>query len=90
MIRETDSISGNSRALPAPAIRLVTVNPGPTWQHRPVALTPRWKDDRHAMISQAAYSRAAGRGFSPGHELEDWLEAERLVDARLMGEHDCY
>jgi hypothetical protein len=26
------------------------------------------------------------RGFSPGHELEDWLTAENEIDARLTGE----
>jgi hypothetical protein len=42
------------------------------------------------MIAQAAYTRAASRGFPPGHELEDWLAAEALIDARLVGERDCY
>lgn len=31
---------------------------------------------RHAMIEEAAYYRAERRGFAPGHELEDWLQAE--------------
>jgi Protein of unknown function (DUF2934) len=31
---------------------------------------------RHALIAEAAYYRAQRRGFAPGHELEDWLEAE--------------
>lgn len=30
---------------------------------------------RHA-IAEAAYYRAQGRGFVPGHELEDWLFAQ--------------
>lgn len=38
-------------------------------------------DERHARIAQAAYLRAARRSFEPGHELEDWLQAEREVDA---------
>ncbi|WP_295580094.1 DUF2934 domain-containing protein [uncultured Lamprocystis sp.] len=32
-------------------------------------------------ISAAAYYRAEARGFEPGHELEDWVEAEREVTA---------
>ena len=28
-------------------------------------------------ISIAAYYKAEERGFDPGHEMEDWLEAER-------------
>jgi hypothetical protein len=34
---------------------------------------------RYAMIADAAYFRAEQRGFIPGHELEDWLAAERLI-----------
>jgi hypothetical protein len=39
---------------------------------------------RAALIAQAAFIRAEKRGFSPGHEMEDWLEAESEVDAELM------
>ncbi len=28
---------------------------------------------------------AASRNFTPGHELDDWLEAERTVHAKLYG-----
>ena len=31
---------------------------------------------RCAMIAEAAYYRAERRGFAPGHELEDWVQAE--------------
>ena len=40
-------------------------------------------EDVGAMIATAAYYLAAARNFSPGHELDDWLEAERTVHARL-------
>jgi hypothetical protein len=36
---------------------------------------------REALIATAAYYRAQKRGFKPGHETEDWLAAEREVDA---------
>lgn len=39
---------------------------------------------RHALIEHCAYLRAERRGFEPGHELEDWYEAEREIDARLF------
>lgn len=32
---------------------------------------------RHERIARAAYERANRRGFAPGHELDDWLAAER-------------
>lgn len=34
-----------------------------------------------AMIEEAAYYRAEKRGFQPGNELDDWLEAEKEIDA---------
>ena len=39
---------------------------------------------RAALIAKAAYFRAENRNFEPGHELEDWLEAEAEVDAQLL------
>jgi hypothetical protein len=36
--------------------------------------------ERHDRIARAAYRRAQERGFEPGHDLEDWLEAEREID----------
>lgn len=38
---------------------------------------------REALIAERAYYRAERRGFEPGHELEDWLEAEAEVDVIL-------
>lgn len=32
-------------------------------------------------ISRRAYEIAERRGFSPGHELDDWLQAEREIEA---------
>ena len=53
-------------AEPAPPIRA------------PAAIDP--SSSREALISTAAYYRAQKRGFRPGHEIEDWLAAEREVD----------
>ena len=38
---------------------------------------------RRAMIADEAYRRAAQRGFGGGDPYDDWLEAERAVDAAL-------
>lgn len=35
---------------------------------------------RHRRISEAAYYRAERRGFQPGAEDDDWLEAEKDLD----------
>jgi hypothetical protein len=39
--------------------------------------------ERHGLIEKAAYLRAEQRAFQTGHELEDWLAAEREVDQLL-------
>jgi hypothetical protein len=38
------------------------------------------------LVAEAAYYRAKERNFEPGHELEDWIEAESEVMARINGE----
>ena len=38
---------------------------------------------KRLMIVEAAYYCAEKRGFVPGHELEDWLEAEARVEFDL-------
>lgn len=35
---------------------------------------------REQMIAEAAYFHAERRGFSPGNELSDWLQAEADVE----------
>lgn len=41
-------------------------------------------EERYRLIAEAAYFRALRRGFSSGGEVQDWLEAEADVDARLQ------
>ena len=35
------------------------------------------------LIAEAAYYRAKERGFAPGYELQDWIEAEAEVMVRI-------
>ena len=42
-------------------------------------------DNRLAIIAEAAYFKSEKRGFQIGHDIEDWLEAEREL-AEIMGE----
>ncbi|MFZ5509641.1 MAG: DUF2934 domain-containing protein [Pseudomonadota bacterium] len=42
-------------------------------------------EERHRMIAEAAYFRALQRGLLDGYELGDWLDAEKEIDARLLG-----
>jgi hypothetical protein len=39
--------------------------------------------EREHRIRALAYAIAQQHGFTPGRELQDWLEAERRVDAEL-------
>lgn len=39
---------------------------------------------REQLIAEAAYFRAEQRGFAPGNEISDWLDAEADVE-RMLG-----
>ena len=39
----------------------------------------------HHMIEEAAFYIAMRRGFAPGNELGDWLQAEKDIDSLLHG-----
>ena len=40
-------------------------------------------DEVRKLVSEAAYYRAKQRGFKPGHEEEDWIQAEAEVLRRI-------
>lgn len=40
-------------------------------------------EQREQMISDAAYYFSESRGFTPGFEMADWLQAEKQVDASI-------
>lgn len=44
-----------------------------------LALIELAPQERWAVIAVAAYFRAEKRGFAPGGELQDWLDAEREI-----------
>ena len=50
---------------------------------KPAQRAPVSPEERRSMIAEAAYLRAERRGFGPGHETEDWLAAEKEVEALL-------
>ncbi len=51
--------------------------------HTPPAAQPINLD---AMIAEAAYYKAEKRGFSPGGDIRDWLEAKREILALVYGD----
>jgi len=46
----------------------------------PCARLQQW---RRCRIRELAYLKAEQRGFAPGHEIDDWREAEQEVDEEL-------
>lgn len=40
-------------------------------------------DERQRWIATAAYHRAERRGFAPGYEMQDWLDAEAEIDGLI-------
>jgi hypothetical protein len=44
------------------------------------AISPR---ERYEMIATMAYYRAEQRNFEPGHDVEDWLDCESMIDSML-------
>lgn len=40
-------------------------------------------EEIYRLIQEAAYYKAKARGFQPGHEVQDWIEAEAEVRMRL-------
>ena len=60
--------------------------PAAAKSQRVLAATPATavsEDERRGMIALAAYLRAESRGFAPGGEAEDWIAAEKEIDALL-------
>ena len=51
---------------------------------RPAASPAVAPDELRKLIAEAAYFRAKNRGFAPGYEIEDWVQAEAEVK-RLIG-----
>ena len=67
--------SGKRRAAPAKTQAVMTT----------ASVTAVSADERRGMIALAAYVRAERRGFAVGGEAQDWLAAEKEIDALLSG-----
>ena len=46
----------------------------------PKALSP---EELYRMIQETAYFKAKARDFAPGHDVQDWIEAEAEVRRQL-------
>jgi hypothetical protein len=50
-----------------------------------IALIECSPEERWKVIAVAAYHKAEKRGFAPGDELQDWVDAEKEIDSLLYG-----
>jgi Protein of unknown function (DUF2934) len=68
-------------AVPPVASPAASATPGSIAEMASQIATERPVDPevKRLMIAEAAYYCAEQRGFEPGHELEDWLEAEARI-----------
>ena len=41
-------------------------------------------DEFREMVAGNAYYRAEKRGFKPGHEMDDWFEAEQEITNQFL------
>lgn len=64
-----------------PPLRAVTSEP--QCEAVPQAAEAAPDAQRESLIRQAAYSVYLRRGCTPGHALQDWLEAEMEVERQL-------
>lgn len=77
------SLARRANARPAPAETWLGRRASGEWSAPGSARRFWWPslaEQREQRIREAAYLRAERRGFAPGHELEDWLDAEQEVD----------
>lgn len=48
-----------------------------------------WRAQNHDKVAVAAYFKAEARGFEPGKEMQDWLEAENEL-IRMLVPHEFF
>jgi hypothetical protein len=73
----------NEIAKPASRNSSRNISATPKTPGKPVTCNSMLDEIRRSMIAETAYHIAERRGFQPGHEMEDWLHAEREIDAAL-------
>ncbi len=70
---------------PAPTTRKTPAKPAKPAAAQPFeARAEISAEELRKLIAEAAYYRAKERGFAPGYEVDDWVQAEAEVK-RLIG-----
>lgn len=65
----------SAKAAPAASTRSAGANTTTT--------KPLSNEDLYNLIAETAYFKAKARGFAPGGEVQDWIEAEAEVRNRM-------
>jgi hypothetical protein len=65
-----------------PVVKTASPRSFKTAADAPSRLSP---EEVYRLIQESAYFKAKERGFAPGHEVQDWIEAEAEVRRRLDG-----
>jgi hypothetical protein len=55
----------------------------PATRRATAAEKPLSNEDLYKLIAETAYFKAKARGFEPGSEVKDWIEAEAEVRERM-------
>jgi len=76
----TPSRRRTDRKTTEPAAK-VTRFPSPIATDQPTAVEPTPSD-----IARRAFEIYCGRGYEPGHDVEDWLQAEGELRAAVAGQ----
>jgi hypothetical protein len=63
----------------------VSPRSGTTARDAPASSAKLSPEEVYRLIQESAYFKAKARGFAPGHEVQDWIEAEAEVRRRLEG-----
>lgn len=82
-VSEQDAQPGMSPMPLGELARAATDELGLTTPDNPADLSRPSDEEIYRLIQEIAYYKAEARGFSPGYEEQDWLEAEAQIKARL-------
>jgi len=85
-VRKKDPRVNVSRVVKTKRVAPPAINTPPSFDPLRFVESPAQAKSREALVAELAYFRALNRGFAPGHEIEDWLAAEREIEKR-QGAH---
>ncbi len=71
------------RAAPRKPATPTAAKAAPKAAQAPVQSKPLSNEDLYNLIAETAYFKAKARGFAPGGEIQDWIEAEAEVRNRM-------